>query len=179
MCNPMIMMVGQLVIGAAQGMMEFMGQQQEFEAHEKYRKENAERANANAIQEYNANLQRTSQEADAVGAQKADLMKEARQARAKATVAAGESGVSGLSVDALLADFYGAEGVYKDRLSEQLDWTTQQLAYEQKGIRATAEDRANSIRPATPPNFMAAALRIGGSALNAFGSYRQNTGAYG
>lgn len=178
MCDPMTMAIGSFVIGAAQSVMQYMGEMEQFEANERFRKENAERANENAKQEYNANLNRISQEQDASGAQKADVQREARAAVAKATVAAGESGVSGLSVDALLADFYGREGTYVDRLDQQTAWTTEQLAYEQKGVRAKAIDRANSIQPATPPSFLAAGLRIAGAGMDAFGSYGRMTGRY-
>ncbi len=173
MCDP-LSMIG-LAIGAAQTVTGYIGEKQQYESQEAYRLENIKRANASALEQYNQATLRQTQEADAAGLQKEQVIRDARAARATATAAAGEAGVSGLSVDALLADFYGKEGSYKDQLDQQTEWTNTQFQYEQKGIRSTAEDRANSIAPATPPSFMSAGLRILGSGVDSFSTYRRNT----
>jgi phage protein D len=166
-----------LAIGAVQTITSYVGDQAEYEKQEAYRLDNIKRANASALDQYNQTALRQTQEGDAAGLQKEQVIRDARAARATASAAAGEAGISGLSVDMLLADFYGKEGSYKDQLDQQTEWTNAQFQYEQKGIRATAEDRANSIAPATPPSFMSAGLRILGNGVDSFGSYNRNIAA--
>ncbi|HWJ86588.1 MAG TPA: hypothetical protein VNS12_00780 [Pelagibacterium sp.] len=173
MCEPLMMV--SLAIGAAQSVVQYAGEVQAYNEHEQCRLDNRRRAEEDTRQQYNANLTRVLQEQDAMGAEKAAVSRDARAARARATVAAGESGVSGLSVDALLRDFYGQEGAYTDRLDEQVEWTTRQLQYEQQGIRAAGEGKANAVPKGTKPSFFAAGLRIAGAGLDSVNSYNRMT----
>src|SRR5690606_33201573 len=112
-------------------------------------------------------------EEDAASAQKQDLSREARAARATTMAAAGEAGVSGLSVDALLADVYGKEATAKDRISQNSGFTTQNLTREMDGVKAKAQDRINSMPWATGPSPFAAALKIGSVGLGAYGRHQK------
>lgn len=175
MCNPMIMAVGGFLVQGAQAVVGFMGEQQAYSQAEAHRQQNIKNANAAALDQYNQTLTRIRQEGDAVGIQKSEAVRDARAARATASVAAGESGVSGLSVDNLIADIYGREGTYLDQLSEQNDWTSNQLYQDMRGIRAAAIDRGNSIPEPVKPNFLGAGLRIMGAGLGAYGQYNKWT----
>lgn len=169
MCDP-IGMLG-LAISAGQTMLGYMGEQEQYQRAEAHRQQNIKNANAAALDQYNQTLTRIAQEGDATGLQKSEAVSDARAARATATVAAGESGVSGLSVDSLIADYHGREGTYIDQLTEQNEWTTTQLHHDMRGIRAAAIDRGSSIPVPVKPGFASAAFRIGGAGVSAYGDY--------
>lgn len=108
---------------------------------------------------------------------------EAMQARARARVASGEAGVTGLSVDNLIADFYRQEDVYKQGVQRNVEFSRQQSQEDIKGLRAEAEGRAQAIQPYLPepvarPSFLGTALQIGANAAlqtsSAVSQYRLN-----
>ena len=116
MCHPAAIPI---VLGVAQAGLSISGQQQAAKAQAKYQKQasaaEAQRASqqmsAERIQEAFQNEERSRE--IQVAANKA------REARSRATVAAGESGVAGLSVDALLNDFTRQEATYRFGLQRQ------------------------------------------------------------
>jgi hypothetical protein len=116
--------------------------------------------------------QRMLQEQEKGAAEKMDTVREAREAKATATVAAGEAGVSGLSVDALLAEFDGRAAAANDRTDQNTEWTLSQLNNEMKGIRANAEDRINSVQRAAAPSFFNTGLKIAGVGLDSYNDFK-------
>lgn len=175
MCGPLAMAVGGLAISAAQTVVGFVGQMQAAREQERFYNENAARADADMKRGYIAAQRRMIQEEAAAHNERAEVAREGRAARARAITAAGEGGVSGLSVDALLADFYGREAEFMDRSRQQTEWTQQQLIESMHGIRSTAEDRINSVPKPVRPSFIDAGLRIAGAGMNAYTSYKKWT----
>jgi hypothetical protein len=173
MCEPVTMMAAAL--GALQTGMEFIGAQQQAKQQNAMVRQNQRAANENLVREYADVQTRQIQEEDAAAAQKQDLSREARAARATTMAAAGEAGVSGLSVDALLADVYGKEATAKDRISQNTGFTTANLTREMDGLKAKAKDRINSMPWASGPSPFAAALKIGGIGLNSYSTYTNRT----
>ncbi|MDR7145555.1 hypothetical protein [Rhizobium sp. BE258] len=167
MCVDPISLIG-FTISAASTAVGFVGESAAADEQNRMYQENAQRANQNARDQMFATQQRMLQEQEAGAAEKINTMKEARAAKATATVAAGESGVNGLSVEALLQEFDGRAASYNDRVDQNTDWTMNQLNAEMKGIRANAEDRINSVQRASKPSFWDAGLRIMGSGLDAY-----------
>jgi hypothetical protein len=146
-------------------------------AEEQNRLYEANRRNALLAHENNnkAITDRQVQEQEAAAAERFDASLDARKARATAEVAAGEAGVSGLSVNHLLRDFYGREGRNNDRISQNLDWSSAQLQSEKVGSSYRTVDRINSVQRATPPSFLDAGLRIASAGLDARSSYMRRT----
>ncbi|MFB7147759.1 virion core protein, T7 gp14 family [Agrobacterium deltaense] len=169
MCDPITMVAAAL--GTAQTVTGYMGERQAAAAQNAMVRENQKAANANLVREYADVQTRQIQEEDAAAVQKQDLSREARAARATTMAAAGEAGVSGLSVDALLADVYGKEATAKDRISQNSGFTTANLTREMDGLKAKAQDRINSMPWATGPSPFAAALKIGGVGLDSYNRY--------
>ena len=87
-------------------------------------------------------------------------------------------GVSGLSVDALMAEFDGRAAEYEDRVDQNTEWTMAQLNNEMKGIRANAEDRINSVQQAAKPSFFDAGLRIAGKGLDSYNGFEDRKYRY-
>ncbi len=169
MCDPITMVAAAL--GTAQTVTGYIGERQAAAAQNAMARENQKAANANLVREYADVQTRQIQEEDAAAVQKQDISREARAARATTMAAAGEAGVSGLSVDALLADVYGKEATAKDRISQNSGFTTSNLTREMDGLKAKAQDRINSMPWATGPSPFAAALKIGGVGLESYNRY--------
>ncbi len=173
MCDPITLAVSSFAIGAAQTVAGYIGESQQAKMQNQMVRENQKAANANLVREYADTQKRQIQEEDAASVQKQDIAREARAARATSMVAAGEAGVSGLSVDALIADVYGKEATAKDRISQNTGFTVDNLKSEMNGFKAKAQDRINSIPWANGPSPFAAALKIGGSALGSYSNYQK------
>lgn len=169
MCDPITMVAAAL--GTAQTVTGYVGERQAAAAQNAMVRENQKAANANLVREYADVQTRQIQEEDAAAVQKQDISREARAARATTMAAAGEAGVSGLSVDALLADVYGKEATAKDRISQNSGFTTSNLTREMDGLKAKAQDRINSMPWVTGPSSFAAALKIGGVGLDSYNRY--------
>lgn len=90
-----------------------------------------------------------------------EIRKEAYRQRATTRVAAAESGVAGLSVDALLRDLSGQEAIAVDSVNTNLERSNNQSA---QRVRASNSAGASAIARLTPganPDYLGAALRIG------------------
>jgi hypothetical protein len=127
-------------------------------------------------QQQKALQERERQEGEATVTEEERNARAAAEARATARTAAGEAGVSGLSLDALLGDFTRQESSYRYGVRRNLSISTDQLTAEMEGVRATAQGRAASIprlnlEPVNGPSYLGAALRIGGDALGAYSKY--------
>lgn len=102
---------------------------------------------------------------------------EGEQGRSTARVAAAESGVAGLSVNALLDDFWRQEGRYTDTIKVNNEFDHKQASIEKQGLRATAEGRVQSVtpfvrEPINSPSILAGALGIGSGALDRYSRYK-------
>lgn len=87
----------------------------------------------------------------------------ARSADATAQVAAGENGVSGLSVDALLSDLSGKSGRYTSSVVTNYDNAEMALNNQRENIGIQAANSINGLKTPMAPDYAGAALRIGQS----------------
>ena len=122
-------------------------------------KRNEESANAAYLSDARQlNLrQRQEEEAEAQRGQDADI--QSMRDLATARTASGESGVSGLSVDALMTDIKRQNLFDDTKASSNLDATKAQIAEQKEGAKAGRQSRINSV---PYPTFAATALQIGG-----------------
>src|SRR5207248_1314932 len=82
-----------------------------------------------------------------------------------------------LSVNALMDDFMRTEAMYRDANRSNLGYMRDQLTAQGFGVQADASGRIAGIRPFTHdpvanPDYVGAALRLGGGALDAYSKYR-------
>ncbi len=106
-----------------------------------------------------------------LGAADQDVMErriQALKARGTARDAAGEAGVTGLSVDALLDDYYAAEGRGVDSVNQNFKMERDNIIASMEATHAQTTARIDSVQRAQPPSFLGAAIRIAGGALNAY-----------
>jgi hypothetical protein len=181
--------VASVAIAAAGTGVSLYAQDQQADAEADYQKRLAEAQNQSIEENYklavasqsnqNKALQeRVREEGDAATAEKMRNAREAAKAVATARVAAGEGGVSGTSVNALLNDFMAQEARYRDSVNTNLEYARDAIDYEQESTHLTTKGRASAIKPFKPspiqqPNYLAGALKIAGSGLDAYAGYRK------
>lgn len=116
MCEPISIGIG---LGLAQAGLSIRGQQQAAKAQTKYQKQASEAESQRASQQMSAERIQEAFQNEERSREIQVAANKAREARARATVAAGESGVAGRSVDALLDDFTRQEATYRFGLQRQ------------------------------------------------------------
>lgn len=148
-----------LTIGGA--VMGVVGQQQQANAQEEANRRQYEATMRN----YRANLAQV----DLEKKQNADLATQklmennlrAREATATAVTSAGENGVSGISVDALVADIGTKRGTYNSSVRTNYDNTIVALNNQRENVYANAASQINSLKIPTPVDYFGAATKIG------------------
>src|SRR5262249_22943099 len=115
------------------------------EARDKEIAENYALSIQSANAQYRQLQARQQQEADAAAHKLGVAAREGAEARSTALVAAGEAGVSGLSVNALLNDFMAQETRQREAIRSNLAGSTDQLRSEMEGVQAQAAGRIASI----------------------------------
>ncbi|MBP2312990.1 virion core protein, T7 gp14 family [Azospirillum soli] len=149
-----------------------VGQSQMASAQKAYNRKTADAAR----QAYKDNiatlqLQRT-QEREAASAVLENAGREALQARATQRAAAGEAGVSGLSVDALTRDFMARELNFATNTKTNFQNKSEQIDREMVGARAGAISQINQANaPVNRPNYLEAGLRTGAGVFNSYDRY--------
>lgn len=160
MCVPAAMIGATvLTVGAkvAEAVFDHIGQQ---EAHDRNEKA-TEASRKIALADLDA---RWFQEQEATAQSIMGTDRQARSAEALARVSAGESGVAGASVDALLNDIERERVTAKFTAERNLSFTKDQLKRNARAVNTEAINRINAV-PA--PNPFLTGFRIGGSVLNA------------
>lgn len=162
MCDPTA------AIGIGSALVRYVGDQQAAADQEA-----ANAASRNlAIQ--NQNLQiRALQNAEDEEARRADeALREnslaADAVRATASVAAGEAGVAGLSVDALLGDLNRQETENKNDVLQTQDFGQRQRQLDREGIGITAQSQVNQLPLVQYPSFFDTAFQIGSAGYDGY-----------
>ena len=157
MCDPISVIAGaNLAVQAGSAIVNHRAQAQQSRAV-------SAAADKSAIQQIGQVNLREVQEKTATAQSISQADRQARIADAEARVSAGEGGVSGASVDALLGDIQRKDLEYRTTANENLNMTLDQLEQEKLGIRAQAQN----IKAGTPfPSSLATGLQIAGAGLN-------------
>jgi len=92
----------------------------------------------------------------------------ARAAKSTATVSAGESGISGLSVDALLADLGTKQNRFNSSVVTNYDNSSMAIANQRENVDINAASQINSLKTPAMPDYFGAALRIGNAAYRGY-----------
>lgn len=158
----MISSIGSAVVG-------FAAQQKQADEQNAYYARNARAAQMAAVNQYANEQNAIIQKRNAAGQQVEETHISAMKARGTAWTAAGESGVTGLSVDALIDDYYGREGRRVDSIDQNYEMDRDYMRAQMESTRAQAEQRINSVRQASEPSFADAAIRIVGSVASGIG----------
>lgn len=175
MCDPLTLAVGSFMVSAGSSVASYGAAKREAAAQDQYYLDNKANAERSASYEHGQLELRKAQEMDAAGAKSFDNMLETRAKAAHAEAAAGDAGISGLSIDSLIGDIYGAGGRTNDRIKQNEEMTLAQLSAEGRGIDARMEGRINSVRKGVQPSGLALGLNIASAGLNAATGYKKMT----
>ena len=144
MCNPVAVMavVGGLQSGAQalgaqqQRKMQYQAAKQQAEMQRRYQAQAAAAERQRALQEQTSLRMRQAQEQEAVGRELEQVSRKSQAALARARVSAGEAGVAGASVDALMGDYLRQEAGYRSALlrQQELSGVGVGLGLEQVGL---------------------------------------------
>jgi len=90
--------------------LQFIGARQQARATKQYQEIAAKQEQQRFLQEQSAMLIQQQQRAEAANAEAFELQQRAKASMSRARVAAGEAGVAGISVDALINDYFRQQG---------------------------------------------------------------------
>jgi len=174
MC-PTVMAIASFAIGAASSVMGYVGQKQAVDSQEEQYRRNAENAKmATSIKEQQIN-RRILQEGEAAAQKKFETNLDAKRAIATATTAAGEGGVSGLSVSHVLGSIYAQSGRFNASVDRNLDINRSYFRGEKEAAHTQGQAQINSVALPEKPSFLPALIGVFGSGVDAYGRYKQAT----
>ena len=157
MCLPLA------AIGAAAGVasagLSFVGQRQQARAQARYQAQAQAAERQRFLQEQTSLRMRQAQEQEAVGRELEQVSRKSQAALARARVSAGEAGVAGASVQALMDDYMRQEAGYRSALARQqeLGAIGTGMQREQAGF-ATQQRQIGLSQPIDRPNILTAGL---------------------
>ena len=157
------------LLGVGSSVASYAGQRKQAKQQARYQAQASAAERQRAIQEQRSVRMRQAQEQEATNRELADVALKSREALATATVSAGESGVAGLSVDALLDDYTRQEASYRMGIGRQQEMKDLQtgLALTDAGYRSRS-NLININRPVNKPSFLTAALDAGSRGLSGY-----------
>lgn len=137
---------------------------------------NKQIADESLLSQY-ADISRRQQEEQRKAAQEINaISSQAQMARATARASAIEGGVAGLSVDALMNDYWRKESQYIDSTQQQLRGTLFQLERTKEGMRSEYQGRVLSAtpQPVARPSVLATGLQIAGNSASFYSDVFMN-----
>lgn len=156
MCNPIA--IG-LALGAASAGTQVIGQRQMAKTQARVQANASAAERQRYLQEVSSMRVQQGQEQVAAAQRINESAKKAREARATARVSAGEAGVAGLSVDALINDLTREEAEYSFATQQQLQMNDvgRSMQLQNAGLGFT-NNMLRINRPIEQPNYLGAAL---------------------
>ena len=156
MCAPLIIPA---VLGIATTVLTIQGQKQQAKAQAKVQRNASVAERERYLREVSSMRTQQGQEQVAAAQRIQASTKKAREARSTARVSAGEAGVAGLSVDALINDLTREEADYSFANTQQLQMNdvNRTLQLESAGLGFT-NNMLRINKPIEQPNYLGAAL---------------------
>ena len=165
MCHPAAL----AVISGVQAGMQFAAQRQQARQQAAYQAQAAAAERQRFMQEQTSLRMRQAQEQEAVGRELEQVSRKSQEALARARVSAGEAGVAGASVQALMDDYTRQEAGYRSALlrQQELGAVGTGLGLEQAGF-ATQQRQIGIARPIDRPSVLGAVLQAGQQAARGY-----------
>jgi hypothetical protein len=175
-CEPTTILALGLVLTAASTATTLYAQQSSADAQTDYQTKLMKSRNEEFTRQAESAQLEASQQKEANARRLFTSKQASLQAQATAKVAAGEAGVSGASVGALLRDFQTQQGLFEEasiRQNQLIETgTSTKLTLGQIATR-TGNVSVNS--PIASPNYVGGLLQLGQSSLEHYGQYKANT----
>jgi len=169
MCPPAV--IAAVALGTAQAGLSIHGQRQQAKTQEKMQKNASAAEQQRYLSEVSASRLRERQEKVSAAQRIQQSTTKAREARATARVSAGESGVTGLSVDALINDMTRKEAEFSFSVQQQMQFANMNrtLGFED-GSNRSRMNLLSINKPIAQPNYLGAALSGASTGLSAYGA---------
>ena len=166
MCNPAAALA---VVGGLQAGVQFAGARQQAKAQAAYQAQAAAAEQQRALQEQSSIRMQQAQQQEATARELEQVSRKSREALARARVSAGEAGVAGASVTALMDDYTRQEARYRAATLRQQELTGvgTQLGLEQAGL-ASQQRLIGINQPINKPSVLGAVLQAGSQAMSGY-----------
>ena len=171
MCSPLAAVSA--IVGGAQTVSSIAGQRQQARMQEQAQRTATQQERQRYLAEVSAMRTQQQQEMIARAQRIQEASRKAMEARATARVSAGESGVSGLSIDALLGDLTRKESEYtfsEQRQAEMLD-VSRDIQLSEAGIGFN-RNMLRINKPIEQPDYLGSALCGFQSGLSTYSSLK-------
>ena len=165
-------------VASAIGMpiIQYMGQQQQAKYQEQLYEYNKTVAEGNAMSQYAAISRRQAEEQRRFGQEMGIIARRGAEARATALVSSVESGVSGLSVDSLMNNYYRQQSEYLTTTQQQAKASMFQSEMEKQQARSGYQGQVLSAMPTAPGGSpLALGLGVAGGLSGLYSDVYLNT----
>lgn len=168
MCDPI-----SIAMGIGQAGMSIIGQQQAAKAQAQAQAQASKAERQRYLHEVSSMRIQQGQEQVAAAQRLQESATKAREARATARVSAGESGVAGLSVDALINDLTREEANYNFATTQQLQMNdvARNLQLRDAGLGFT-NNMLRINKPIEKPNYLGAALSGASTGMSTYSALK-------
>jgi hypothetical protein len=177
LCDPVSLAAGSLAIGTASAFASYSAQSAQAAAV----KQQNNAITASAIQNQENQYQQGQETlvgTNAAASQKQQQMQlNTRSAEATALTSAGENGVGGNSVAAIVNEYNGNAARYMADVNTNTNMTDQEIMSQMAGVQANAQSTINREAVPVPPSALGLGLAIGGDAMNSYRTYQQDVKA--
>lgn len=165
MCYPALLAGLAVASGGAQ----YLGARRQAKQQAAYQAQASAAERQRFLQEQTSIRMRQAQEQEAVGRELEQVSRKSQQALARARVSAGEAGVAGASVQALMDDYTRQEGSYRSALlrQQELGQVATGMGLEQAGF-ATTQRQIGINQPINRPSALTSLLQTATSAAGAY-----------
>ena len=165
MCTP----VALAVVGGLQAGVQFAGARQQAKAQAAYQAQAAAAEQQRALQEQSSIRMQQAQQQEATARELEQVSRKSREALARARVSAGEAGVAGASVTALMDDYSRQEAGYRAATLRQQELTGvgTQLGLEQAGL-ASQQRLIGIQQPISRPSLLVSGLQAVSGGLSGY-----------
>lgn len=176
MCEPTTIAIAALALTAASTYANYEAQTEQANSMNAYqnslREQNIENSKAAYLADNELLNRRLEQERNAAAEEKLKGTIEGEKIKAKATTAAGEANVSGLSVDRLLTGIERDVAFNQGTIKRNLVNTEAQAEANRELLKSSFQSNANSVSPGMymGPSGLATGLAIGGQVLGGISS---------
>jgi hypothetical protein len=167
-------------LAVASGGAQYLGARQQAKAQARYQARASAAERLRLQQEQTSMRMRQAQEQEAVGREMEQVSRKSQAALARARVSAGEAGVAGASVQALMDDYMRQEAGYRAALlrQQELGGIATGMGLEQAGF-ASMQRQIGINQPINRPSALGAVLGTATSALGAYSAGLQIQGMAG
>ena len=173
MCEPTTIAIAGLALSAASTGAGLYAQNQQMKAQSRANQQQYE----NSMTAYRANLANVEVTRNQMAADASQKVNEnnaaSSAAQATAMVSAGEAGVAGLSVDALLRDLAGEAGYDNTNVEENYLRQNTALNSKRENLFNDTTSTINMLPAPQAPDYLGAAFRIGQAGMTAYGQYQR------